>query len=140
MTGEEKREKARRELGQYKQAQEDIKLYQARVEALRTRLGNQGIDSERVKVQSQSKGSEELLAALCDNLIYIESKQLEAELLCQALEVKIDKVEDPLQRRILRSFWLYNICFTDIARRENYSYSYIIEVHSNALESFGGLT
>lgn len=139
MTSEEKRDKARKELGLYRQTLEDINLFEDRADAIRLKLDNQGIDSERVKVQSQSLGAEPLLIVLCDYLLYIRQKQVEAERLCMVIEKKVDRVPDALHRRILRSYWLYLKDFTDIAEREGYSYDYILEIHRKALESYGSL-
>lgn len=139
MTGQEKRDKAREELCLYRKALDDIQFYEERVDELRLKLDNQAIDSERVKVQSQSLGAEPLMIVLCDYLLYIKNKQVESERLCMAIEKKVDKVPDALHRRILRSYWLYLKSFTDIAEREGYSYDYILEIHRKALESYGAL-
>lgn len=151
----ENQRRAVNRLTEYREAQQNIRAFKLKIEAIETKCNKQTKDPASiiqqkrnrdgtfspvpVVVQSDPCGnrSEEFLVQLIDMRTEYWQKCVEAEKLCMDIDRQIGERCKGVLGRILSLHYLYGKKLEFIAVSENFSYPHIKRLKWRALEQFG---
>ena len=130
---------AKEDLEKYQDALKDIKLYEERIDLIMTKLSISSSWNDEIKVQTSPRpGSrDELFDELFRKQKELRTHQIAAIQKMNDIEDKINKIGEPVYKRILKRKYISNQTLDRICEEEHYTKRWIIELHNRALLEYG---
>ena len=151
----ENQRRAVNRLTEYREAQQNIRAFKLKIEAIETKCNKQTKDPASIMKQKRNpdgsfslvpvvvqcnqygNSTEDMLIQLMDMRNEYGRKCVEAERLCMAIEREISQRCKGVYARILSLHYLCNKSLEFIAVKETFSYRHIKRLRWRALEIFG---
>lgn len=130
---------AKEDLEKYQDALKDIKLYEERIDLIMTKLTISSSWNDEIKVQTSPRpGSrDELFDELFRKQKELRTHQIAAIQKMNDIEDKINKIGEPVYKRILKRKYISNQTLDRICEEEHYTKRWITELHNRALLEYG---
>ena len=130
---------AKQDLEKYQDALKDIKLYEERIDLIMTKLSISSSWNDEIKVQTSPRpdSRDELFDELFKKQTELRTHQVEAIQKMNDIENKINQLEEPVYRRILKRKYISNQTLDRICEEEHYTRRWTGELHRRALLEYG---
>ena len=130
---------AKEDLEKYQEALKDIKLYEERIDLIMTKLSISSSWNDEIKVQTSPRpdSRDELFDELFRKQKELRTHQIAAIQKMNDIEDKINKIGEPVYKRILKRKYISNQTLDRICEEEHYTRRWIGELHRRALLEYG---
>ena len=130
---------AKEDLEKYQDALKDIKLYEERIDLIMTKLTISSSWNDEIKVQTSPRpdSRDELFDELFRKQKELRTHQIAAIQKMNDIEDKINKIGEPVYKRILKRKYISNQTLDRICEEEHYTKRWTGELHRRALLEYG---
>lgn len=136
MEQKQKRQQVRAYLSQYRRLLREKQQLEEQLDRLRRRVGLSSPILTGLPKSTTYYGTADYVADLIELEQQVDASILSAVITCSQISEKIDQMEDPLHRVILRGKYLMGQSLAEIADTAGYSLPRIQHLHGEALDAF----